>query len=782
MKALMLNIVGIVQGVGFRPFIYRIAVKNHLKGYVKNIGGSGVEIYVEGEESNLRKFLIDLKRLKPKPAIIDNISIKNVRPIGYDKFIILKSTEKIYSRSVIPPDIGVCEECLREVMDRRSRWYNYPFNSCAVCGPRFTIIEKTPYDRKNTSMKEFPLCKECLKEYNDPENFRRFHIQGISCPRCGPRLFLYNKDFAQIDVSDPLDEAAKLLNEGYILAVKGLGGYHIAALASDDEIVLTLRRRKNRPRKPFALMALNLDVIEKICIVNEQYRNLLKSPQKPIVIMPKRENSIISKYIAPNLKTLGVMLPYTPLHYLLLRKIMDKILIMTSGNRRGLPIAIKEEDVYKQLKGVVDFFLVHNRKIVNRCDDSVIRISNGRPIFLRRSRGYAPLWINIGLKLNSYYVALGAHLSTAGAIGFENKIVLTQYIGDIEYLEVLDFLEKSILFLLKNYGIELSKVFLIKDLHPQYISNTLAEKWIQRYDVKLMNVQHHFAHIASVMAENKLSIDEKYIGIAMDGTGYGLDGNIWGGEILEIDFNNLRRIGHLEYITMPGGDFAIKYPVRMLIGFLHKKFTDDEILKILMERDLIRGLPKRLREAEIILRGIKKYRIKTSSMGRFLDSVSAFLGLCFERDYEGEPAIVLEENSWNGKLIDDLCFKFSRGNTTIIYTSDIFQKIFELRDLDIKSIGYSIQYWVGYSLAENAIRNMYRHENILLVSGGSAVNDIILKGIRDAAYENDVKVLVNSKVPPGDGGIALGQIFLANIFNENSIKIKYDSMEEVLWR
>ena len=445
-RAKRILISGIVQGVGFRPFVYRLASKFNLNGYVRNLGGSEVEIYVEGTLNFIEAFILALKKEKPPSAKIDSIIIEDTLPIGVNEFKILRSgtVSKLYS--MIPPDFGICEHCLSEILDPESRYYQYPFNSCAWCGPRFSIIERIPYDRENTSMNDFPLCEDCMREYTDPNNIRRFHIQGISCPKCGPRVWLTSKNGEAIETNDPIKEVAKLLDEGYIVAVKGLGGFHIASLASDDEVVMKLRKRKRRRYKPFALMALNIEVTRKIVEVDEKSKEILLSPERPIILLPEREDSPVSKHVAPGLDKQGVMLPYTGLHYLLLMNTRDKFLIMTSGNKRGKPMCTDEDCAFKRLSEIADFFLLHNRRIINRVDDSVIRFTDGELTLIRRGRGYAPLWIKIPFKLKKKIVAFGAELQNAGAVAFDDKVVLTQFIGDTDEVENLSYLEKTLRF------------------------------------------------------------------------------------------------------------------------------------------------------------------------------------------------------------------------------------------------------------------------------------------------------------------------------------------------
>ena len=769
--ALKINVIGLVQGVGFRPFIYRLATSLGLKGYVRNLGGSEVEIVVEGEEENVHEFILDLQRKKPPPAEIEDLSIERIPLRGFKRFEILKSGHFITKRSMIPPDLGICDHCLSEVLDPNSRWYQYPFNSCAWCGPRFTMMYTIPYDRCNTSMRDFPLCSKCKREYEDPNNVRRFHAQGISCPECGPKVMLMDMSGDIIEIEKPIEEAARLIDEGAILGVKGLGGFHIAAVASSDEIVLELRRRKRRPTKPFALMVLDLNVASRLVVLNGTAEKILKSPSRPILVLPRRPEAPVSKYVAPNLYTLGIMLPYTALHYILLKSTKDKFLIMTSGNRRGLPISISERDALRELKDIVDYLLVHNRVIVNRCDDSVLRFTLGKPTFLRRSRGYAPHWLHSPLNLSKPIIAFGADISSAGAIGFDKYIVQSQYIGDLDNIETMEYLDQALKFLIKCYKIDVSNSILVADRHPLYRSSRVAEYWSELYGVPLIRVQHHHAHLLSAMVELGISHENDAIGIAIDGVGYGDDGKIWGGEVLRVSYREYERIGHLRYVPLPGGDVAVKYPARTLIGFLSTFMKDDEVIDIATKLKLHEQLRYGRREVEVILSSIRNNRVPlTSSMGRTLDALSSLLGLCAFRDYEGEPAIVLEEYSVGGKLLDCIDFPISSSNPRIVNTSRGFEEILSIiGDYDSKSIGYTFQFRLGESLAKIALRRLDRCsvDDLVIVSGGAAVNNIILAGINSVLSQHGIRLYVNRKVPPGDGGIAVGQVVAGNVMGSD---------------
>ncbi len=750
----MLRVSGIVQGVGFRPFVYRIATKTGLKGHIRNMGGSEVEILIEGSYDSVAEFLKLLFMEKPPPARIEELEFKVVPPAGYSDFSILPSGGERHVYSMIPPDIAVCDHCLREVYDPSDRHYRYAFNSCAWCGPRFSMMMNVPYDRQNTAMVDFPLCDDCRREYEDPSNLRRFHAQGISCPQCGPSLWLEDSRGERLDVRDPLGEAAKIIDEGGIVAIKGLGGYHIACLATDDDTVSELRKRKRRREKPFALMALDLDIARLHFYLDEIAESVLTSPERPILLVPRREGSPISDLVAPGLGTVGVMLPYTPLHHMLINGTRDKILVMTSGNEHNKPMCTTIECARERLRDIADYFLHHNRRIVNRVDDSVVRFTAGRITMLRRGRGYAPAWIRLPSKLDRPIIAFGAELQTSGAVGFSDKVVLTQYIGDTDELENLEFLERMLRFFTGIYGIDPAKAVLVADMHPSYSTRKLAERWAGIYGAELELVQHHHAHITSVMSEMRITPGDKIVGVAVDGLGYGDDGTLWGGEVLVASYERYERIGHLKPQPMPGGDRASKYPVRMLIGILSTFLSESEIREILRERGLIDKLPRGEVEVDFTLRQCPRAPV-ISSVGRVLDSVSALLGICFERTYEGEPAMKLEAFAEGGSLIHDMSIPVKGG---VVDTSELLKQILyseeSKRDLAFTSI-----YLLGLALGEVALRALDRADSdVVAVSGGAAVNTLLIRGMEDVLGREGVKLVLNSKVPPGDGGIALGQV------------------------
>lgn len=762
MKAVKIYITGMVQGVGFRPFIRRIAyIVAGIKGYVKNLGGGEVEIFLEAEEEKIEEFLRLLREKKPPPARIDRLEIQDAEPLDINGFEIVRSERRKILASEIPQDIAMCDGCLKEILNPESRWYRYPFNSCAWCGPRYSMIYTPPYDRDNTAMNDFPLCDDCMREYEDLWNERRYHAQGICCPRCGPKLKLLDNKLEKVDVEDPISAAAELIDSGKILAVKGIGGFHIACLATDDDVVLELRRRKNRPRKPFALMALDIEVARQIVEIPREVEDLLKGYVRPIILLPRKEGSPVSDFVAPSLRNLGIMLAYTPLHHLLLRETRDKFLIMTSGNLRGDPM-ISDDLRIGELVEIVDYILTHNRKIIHRVDDSVVRSTHGGIVILRFGRGYAPRMIKLKHNLMRSVVAFGAELETAGAIGFDDRIILAPYSGDTDNPAVLREHESALDFLSRCYGLDEGEIVVAADLHPTYRSRVAAEKFSSKHGYGLRLIQHHFAHMASVMVEVDHDPSNPAVGIMMDGVGYGLDGAIWGGEVITWDGEGFRREGFIEYSIMPGGDLAAMKPARMLASLLSKFMDDPEITSFYRRRGLLKGLKYGERELQAILKVVEEGKgPKTSSTGRLLDSISALLSLCFERSYEGEPAIMLENASIGGrplsKTIDH--FIYNEDGKEMISSGELVKFIVENLNEPRRDLAYTAQYILGACfgyIAGEIAREM--GVKVIYISGGAAVNYVLLKGIEEYS---GMKIHVNRIIPPGDGGIAVGQVYIA---------------------
>ncbi|MCX8184417.1 MAG: carbamoyltransferase HypF [Sulfolobales archaeon] len=762
---------GLVQGVGFRPYVHSLAKSLKLGGYVKNVGGSEVEIVVEGDRDSVSLFLYKLLLDTPKPAEVEHVVIEEVHQGEYLEFKIEKSSGTLYLRSMLPPDFSICDECLREVLDPRDRRHSYPFNSCVWCGPRFSMMYSVPYDRNMTSMRDFPLCPDCAREYTDIENRRRYHAQGISCPKCGPRAYLYTRNLELLDVDEPIHEAAKLISEGYIVGVKGVGGYHIACLATDDDVVLRLRQRKKRPTKPFAVMTLDIDIADRLVVLDDISRNLLLSPQRPIVLLLKRESSPVSKYVSPGMAHEGVFLPYTALHYILLRDVRDRFAVMTSGNVTDEPMCYNEKCAIDKLSKIADFILTHNRVIVNRVDDSVIRFTDGSPILLRRSRGYVPQWIRIPFRLSVEAVAMGADIISAPAVAFEDRVVLTQYIGELGNGETMSEFLKYLRYFTDVYRVDSAKAVYVVDKHPRYISRAIGVEMSENSG-KLVEIQHHTAHILSTMADANL-LGESYIGVATDGVGYGDDGAIWGCEVIEISRMGYRRLGKLSYVKLSGSDRDVEYPARVLASYLTRILSEEEVISLYEKSGLVKTLPGGNLELEIFLRTVKKNWIYSSSLGRFLDAISVLLGVAVTREYEGSPAIRLEEAAYRGSLLPEADFADELvhvGEVIEIDPIPLIERILKYASegRPQRDIAYTAQYVIGRAIGRailTAARGK-RVSRLVPAGGGAIVNSIIVRGVKDELKSEEFVLVLPTRIPPNDGGIALGQIYsLAYIAN-----------------
>jgi len=746
-----INVTGIVQGVGFRPFIYRIAVSNGLAGYVLNRGDAGVEILAEGTEQHIQNFLRDLQDKKPPLAQIhDVITTELGGENEHAKFTIHKSSEEtVLSGSVIPPDVAICNACLAELRDPKNPRYEYFFITCTDCGPRFTIIEQLPYDRENTTMREFPMCSFCRKEYEDPLN-RRFHAETVACPKCGPQVYLTTSDGKILQHSDPVREAGRLLSEGAILAVKGYGGFHVAASAVNDKPLLALRKAKHRHAKPFAVMARSLEAAKSFAEVTTTEKALLTSPAHPIVLLNKNSRFTLSPLVAPDLHNVGVMLPYTGLHYMLFDSVDDAAFVMTSANPPNQPIVKDNDEALKTLGGTVDYFLFHNRKIAYRCDDSVTRVHGDHNMFIRRSRSYAPAPVLLKEKATRYVVGLGGELNNTACVLLENKAFISQHVGDVENLETKTFLQEAASHLIRLTNSRVDAVAC--DLHPKFTTTRLAQELAEAYGWQLVQVQHHHAHIAALMMEH--AVDE-IVGIACDGYGYGVDGAAWGGEILLGTRNSadFKRLAHLEPQPLIGGDVATRYPLRIAAAILNKK---RDVAPWLLQNvgHLLHGE----NEVELLLHQLKQGvgAVETTSCGRILDAVAAVLGVCYERTYEGEPAMKLESAALLGR--DALKMK-PIVNGGELETTRLLLEIFENRDrLRTADLAYSAHAYLATGLAalavDEALENGVRTVGF---SGGAACNALLASLMRARVEAAGLRFLVHEAVPAGDGGVSFGQ-------------------------
>jgi hydrogenase maturation protein HypF len=745
---------GVVQGVGFRPFVYRLATEKGLSGFVQNRGDAGVKIVVEGEALQIDNFINELRAKKPPLSEIDDVIIDYKKEnVGYSTFKIETSFTGGEERgSIIPPDISICDKCVKELGNKEDRRYHYFFITCTDCGPRYTLINRLPYDRSNTSMNFFKMCTDCSREYGS-KNDRRFHAQTNACSKCGPQLRLTNNKGESLGIIDEIKKVGQLLDEGNILAVKGNGGFHLICSAINSKPLSRLRKAKHRRAKPFAVMARNIGTIKKFAYVNEIEAGFLESSAKPIVLLKKNDKQFLSNLISPGLHTIGIMLPYSGLHEIIFNVTKESTLVMTSANPPNDPIVIDNDKAIQKLGDVVDYFLLHNRNIEQRCDDSVIRVINQKKVFLRRSRGYAPVPLNLKIPTSNDVLALGAELNVACCVIENNRAYLSQHIGDIDTPETLDFLENAAKHLLNLTHAKPEVVAC--DLHPGFNTTFLATRLSEKWDIPMVQIQHHHAHLNKLMTEYGVS---EAIGIVCDGYGYGSDGGAWGGEVLQSNLQEFKRLGHLQDQPMPGGDLATKYPLRMVAGILNREI---DIINFLNER--VRYLPYGNKEIEIISKQILLGNTSmTSSCGRVLDAVSSILGICSERTYEGEPAMKLEAIASQGK--DRLKLEPEIKNR-IINTTYLLKKIHETQtknDMQVSDLALSAQSYLARSLAELAVECAIS-EGIEAVgfTGGVACNSYITHMIRQKVEKSGLNFLSHDKVPPGDGGISLGQAIAA---------------------
>ncbi|MGQ9602484.1 MAG: carbamoyltransferase HypF [Candidatus Bipolaricaulia bacterium] len=741
-----ISVRGIVQGVGFRPFVYRIAVRNGLSGSVKNLGDAGVEIIVEGSPEQIGQFLQDLKLRKPPLAEIEGLEIAELSRDGLLSSFKIEHSERGEGGSgTIPPDTAICPSCLEDLRGP-SRYHGYWATSCTDCGPRFTTIRALPYDRERTSFAEFPMCPDCAKEYTDPLD-RRYHAQTIACPRCGPKLY-----FNGSPEGDPILKAALALKAGRIVAIKGLGGTHLACDATNEAVVSRLRQRLGRPAQPFALMATEAQ-LPQLAEVSPQEWEMLRSPRRPIVVLNKRRDSPLAHSVAPGLHNVGIMLPYTGLHYLLFEHLPFP-LVMTSANMPGRPMLIEDDEIRSRLEGIADDFLLHEREIVARCDDSVLRFTSGWR-FIRRSRGWVPTPLELDLGVEPL-LALGAELNNTFTLSIDGRCYLSQHIGHVDDPETLQFLREAIEHLLSITGAKLPRL-LACDLHPRFLTSQLARELGE----KVIPVQHHHAHIAAVLGEYGL---ERVVGLALDGVGYGTDGRIWGGEVLLADRADFSRVGGLKSVPMAGGDLATRFPARMAAGFLYAAGLRGPELKRLLERHLSFRSPQ---ELELVLRQLERGLnvFQTSGAGRFLDAVSALLGICSERTYEGEPAMRLEAAAKEGKVIRLEPPFTAEGGRRVLDTPRLFLELLELKLKGRhrpEDIAATAQWALAAGLARLAI--LAAQESGLkevALAGGVAYNEAIVGIIKDEVEGAGLRLYVNEKVPCGDGGISFGQAVVA---------------------
>jgi len=698
---------GVVQGVGFRPYIYRKAMELGLTGSVKNLG-SGVEVICD--DKDFAKRLTDL----PPLSKIHSVETKHIADKKYTAFSILKSSVS-EGETELPADIFMCDECLSELRDSSNRRFGYYFVTCTNCGPRFSMIDDYPYDRPYTAMYEFDMCEDCKQEYTDPMD-RRYHAQTIACPACGPKLRLLDgkEEISGKTDMDTVKKAIGLIEQGKTIAIKGVGGFHICSSLDSVGKVRTLLKR---PDKPFAIMVKDINILEEFTDINEKEKELLMSPARPIVVVKKKDNRLDG---ISELDTVGAMLPYTALHYLMFDH-YDKPLLMTSCNVPGEPVMTEA--------GLDRYFLTHDRKIINRCDDSVLKVIKGKTFFLRRSRGFTPLSIMLPNKTKDT-IALGAELNNVICSTKSDRAYLSQYIGETSKLKTQRFMEKAVKRMIRLTRSKPEKI--VCDRHPEYHSTHLALELAKEHDARLVKVQHHKAHVASVAAEHKL---KSYVGIAVDGLGYGDDGKIWGGEVFDVKDGVFERIGHLEEQPQIGGDSATINPNKMLFGILSKFLSKDRLKSM-------------YKEADIYLKMIDEdFNVpQTTSAGRVLDATAALLGICKERTYDGRPAMLLESVATEPYDLEPVIEK--RKGKSVLMTTPLFE--FMIGKEDVGRLAATAQMYLAKGLLKIA-----QGEKPIVLSGGVAYNRMI------SGYLIKNGVLVNIDIPAGDGGLCVGQAYIA---------------------
>lgn len=758
-ERISLTITGVVQGVGFRPFVYNLALRNGLVGYVLNTG-EGVVIEAEGELRDLERFRHGLKKEAPPRARIEAINPRIMHCQGDTAFVIKPSVEQPGQFQLVSPDIATCDECVSDFTDPADRRFRYPFTNCTNCGPRFTIIEDMPYDRPKTTMAKFKMCPDCQREYDDPSN-RRFHAQPNACPVCGPSLSFINGSRepgagtnGQIEGEDGLAAAVEMLKEGKVVAIKSLGGFQLACDAENENAVKRLREKKHRYGKPLAVMAATIDDASEFCEISAAEQEQLESPERPIVLLRKKPKPVLADSVAPGNKYVGVMLPYTPLHYLLLND-SGLTLVMTSGNLSEEPIAAENEEGLRRLEHIADGFLMHNRDIYSRYDDPVVRVVEGNRVMIRRARGYAPYPVHLPFKATKDVLAVGGELKSTFCLIKEGYAFVSQHIGDMENVETLEHFERTLELYKKLFRV--NPTIVACDLHPEYFSSKLAREMKAE---TLVEVQHHHAHIASVTAENDFR--HKVIGVAFDGTGYGTDGTIWGGEFLIADWAGFKRAAHLKPVRLPGGEAAVEKPYRTAFSYLYSVYGG-------AYKDLGLDFLKRIDpvEEEILVKQVESGFLSpmTSSAGRFFDAVSSLIGIRDEIEFEGQAAIELEmvsDEAGHGKY--EYKFSAEPDKPGIIDTDPVIKGIVNDLSAGVPAavIGAKFHETVAAMIVDTCIKLKDEYEiNTVALSGGVFQNTTlyakVIKGLRNKGF----RLLLHKELPVNDGGISFGQAVIA---------------------
>jgi hydrogenase maturation protein HypF len=753
---------GVVQGVGFRPFVYRLATEEGLAGSIGN-DTDGVTIEVEGPAGHVATFLQRLRLEVPPLARIDSILARDLKATGERGFHIVASEVLGRVTTGIPADAATCADCLRELLDPADRRFRYPFLNCTNCGPRFTITRRIPYDRPQTSMAKFKMCSACQAEYDDPLN-RRFHAQPNACWDCGPHCWLESADGKPVQSADPVQETVDRLLSGQVMAIKGVGGFHLAVDATSEDAVHRLRDRKHRHGKPLALMVRDITAARAMCELKPEEEALLQTAARPIVLTRAHAANGVAASVAPGIPWLGVYLPYAPLQHLLFADARVKALVMTSANLSEEPIAIDNDEARARLGSIADAFLIHDREILQRCDDSVAAVVDGAPQLIRRARGFVPLAVPLPME-SPPLLAVGGHLKNVFALARGKFAYQSQHLGDLESLTGLEFFRESLAHLMRTFEIEPEAV--VHDMHPGYLSTSWARQWAEEHNLPLIAVQHHHAHIAGCMAEHGL--DGPVIGLALDGTGYGTDGHIWGGEVLICRLESFERFAHLDYVRMPGGEAAIREPWRMALGHLHAAGFD------VAEQQILKLLGAKEQDARVLTRMIDRGLNSplTSSLGRLFDAVAAVILHRFEVDYEAQAAIELE-----GIAVDEQddycaaapygiefhCGDWARREPTRMSVAPLWHALIDDLRKGVAPAQISSRFHIsiacGFVQAAKRARDATGVQQVAL-SGGCMHNRRLARLIRAGLEGEGFRAFQHRAVSPGDGGLSYGQAAVA---------------------
>jgi len=747
---------GIVQGVGFRPTVYRLAKVMNLNGYVRNMGNI-VEIKLQATQDDVNLFIDELQEHKPIQSQINSIKLEIAEEVTDENrlndFEIINSSNKVSGTAVIPPDMNICDNCLEEILDSTNRHYYYPFTACTDCGPRFTLIRDVPYDRINTTMDEFPLCNACNEEYTNPLD-RRYHAEATCCPECGPEVYLYKGGI--LDVHDPIREASKLIDEGKILAIKGIGGTHLVCKTTTDDAIEKMRSRLGRKTQPFAVMSPDCKTAEMFVDFNDNERKLLESVARPIVILNKGKDYMLSDKVSPDLHNQGVMLPYTGLQHLLFKYTIEPAYVMTSANMPGDPMLINNNEIVEKLDSIADYFLLHNRRILNRCDDSVIRYRNDKACFIRRSRGYVPKPYDFSrINRKDNILALGPELDVTFSILKQGKCYPSQHIGNTSKFRTVEFMQDAIQHLL-NITRTNEIDYIVCDLHPDFNTTKLARQMSDEYGCTLEQVQHHHAHAASLMAEHK---KDEMVVIAADGVGYGEDGDIWGGEVLYLNnTGNYVHHGGLKKQAMPGGDISTKYPIRMAMGILYEHMNDNRLAEVMKTR-YSNCFQHGEAEVDMVLKQLEKNfnTSYTSSMGRVLDSISVLLDLSVSRGYEGECSMKLESAATYGSDILSIPVNIKDN---VIDTSQLLEDVLLLKKdgWNVCDIAKASQKSLAKAISEVAYDCACKYDvDCVGATGGVFYNEQISRTVQECVNSHGLEFIQHEKTCCGDGSVSMGQ-------------------------